>query len=128
MPAFVQQLDAAVETPKWGRIKADIAFGGVFYARIDVDQIGLGIVPEAARALAEAGTEIKSLLRDQIAVEHPEIPSLDEIAYVMFRAYQPDGSVVTCATLKPGRVDRSPRGTGSSARLALMHAIRALLA
>lgn len=94
MPAFVQQLDAAVETPKWGRIKADIAFGGVFYARIDVDQIGLGIVPEAARALAEAGTEIKSLLRDQIAVEHPEIPSLDEIAYVMFRAYQPDGSVV----------------------------------
>lgn len=120
--AFVQQLDAPVETPKWGTIKADIAFGGVFYAQIDVDQIGLAIVPEAARALAEAGTEIKSLLRDQIAVRHPEIPSLDEIAYVMFRAYQPDGSVVTCTTLKPGRVDRSPCGTGSSANLAVLHA------
>ncbi len=120
--AFVQQLDAPVETPKWGTITADIAFGGVFYAQIDVDQIGLRIVPEAARALAEAGTEIKSLLAAQASVVHPDIPSLDEIAYVMFRAYQPDGSVVTCTTLKPGRVDRSPCGTGSSANLAVLQA------
>lgn len=120
--AFVQQLDAPVETPKWGTIAADIAFGGVFYAQIDVDQIGLRIVPEAARALAEAGTEIKSLLAAQASVVHPDIPSLDEIAYVMFRAYQPDGSVVTCTTLKPGRVDRSPCGTGSSANLAVLQA------
>lgn len=75
-----------------------------------------------ARALAEAGTEIKSLLKEQVSVAHPEIPSLDEIAYVMFREYQPDGSVVTCTTLKPGRVDRSPCGTGSSANLAILHA------
>lgn len=122
VPAFVQQLDAPVATPKWGTIKADIAFGGVFYAQIDVAQIGLRIVPEAARALAEAGTEIKSLLKEQVSVVHPEIPSLDEIAYVMFRSYQPDGSVVTCTTLKPGRVDRSPCGTGSSANLAVLQA------
>ncbi|MFM0874775.1 proline racemase family protein, partial [Klebsiella pneumoniae] len=80
------------------------------------------IVPDNARALAEAGTEIKTLLRDQVQVRHPEIPSLEEIAYVMFRDYQPDGSVVTCTTLKPGRVDRSPCGTGSSANLAILHA------
>lgn len=55
-------------------------------------------------------------------MSHPEIPGLDEIAYVMFRDYQPDGSVVTCTTLKPGRVDRSPCGTGSSANLAILHA------
>ncbi|KGJ08336.1 proline racemase (plasmid) [Paracoccus versutus] len=122
VPAFVQQLDAPVSTPQWGTIRADIAFGGVFYAQIDVDQVGLRIVPEAARALAEAGTEIKALLAEQVAVQHPEIPSLDEIAYVMFRDYRPDGSVVTCTTLKPGRVDRSPCGTGSSANLAVLHA------
>lgn len=122
VPAFVQQLDAAIDTPKWGSIKGDIAFGGVFYAQIDVDQVGLRIVPEAARALAETGTEIKSLLADQVAVDHPEIPGLNEIAYVMFREYQADGSVVTCTTLKPGRVDRSPCGTGSSANLAILHA------
>ncbi|SFX37582.1 Proline racemase [Paracoccus pantotrophus] len=122
VPAFVQQLDTPVSTPQWGTIRADIAFGGVFYAQIDVDQVGLRIVPEAARALAEAGTEIKALLAEQVAVQHPEIPSLDEIAYVMFRDYRPDGSVVTCTTLKPGRVDRSPCGTGSSANLAVLHA------
>ena len=122
VPAFVQQLDVPVSTPQWGTIRADIAFGGVFYAQIDVDQVGLRIVPEAARALAEAGTEIKALLAEQVAVQHPEIPSLDEIAYVMFRDYRPDGSVVTCTTLKPGRVDRSPCGTGSSANLAVLHA------
>jgi proline racemase len=122
VPAFADRLDAPVETPRWGRITADIAFGGVFYALVDVDQVGLKIVPEAARALAEAGTEIKALLEDQVKVVHPEIPSLDEIAYVMFRDYQADGSVVTCTTLKPGRVDRSPCGTGSSANLAILQA------
>ncbi|MFC3165817.1 proline racemase family protein [Ciceribacter thiooxidans] len=122
VPAFVHQLDVVIETPKWGRIIGDIAFGGVFYAQIDVDQVGLKIVPESARALAEAGTEIKALLAEQVKVEHPEIPGLNEIAYVMFRDYQPDGSVVTCTTLKPGRVDRSPCGTGSSANLAILHA------
>ncbi|CAK7261188.1 proline racemase family protein [Shinella sp. YE25] len=122
VPAFVQQLDIVIDTPKWGRITGDIAFGGVFYAQIDVGRVGLRIVPEAARALAEAGTEIKALLARQVAVNHPEIPGLTEIAYVMFRDYQPDGSVVTCTTLKPGRVDRSPCGTGSSANLAILHA------
>lgn len=122
VPAFVQQLDVVIDTPKWGRITGDIAFGGVFYAQIDVERVGLRIVPEAARALAEAGTEIKALLARQVAVNHPEISGLTEIAYVMFRDYQPDGSVVTCTTLKPGRVDRSPCGTGSSANLAILHA------
>nr|WP_298101430.1 proline racemase family protein [uncultured Shinella sp.] len=122
VPAFVHALDIAIDTPRWGAITADIAFGGVFYAQIDVAHVGLSIVPEAARALAEAGMEIKALLADRIAVDHPEIPGLDEIAYVMFRDYQPDGSVTTCTTLKPGRVDRSPCGTGSSANLAVLHA------
>lgn len=122
VPAFVHALDVPVATPKWGTITADIAFGGVFYAHVDASKVGLSIVPDQARALAEAGTEIKSLLREQVTVAHPEIPSLDEIAYVMFREYQPDGSVVTCTTLKPGRVDRSPCGTGSSANLAILHA------
>lgn len=122
VPAFVHALDVPVDTPKWGTITADVAFGGVFYAHVDAAQVGLRIVPEQARALAEAGTEIKSLLKEQVPVAHPEIPSLDEIAYVMFREYQADGSVVTCTTLKPGRVDRSPCGTGSSANLAILHA------
>jgi proline racemase len=122
VPAFATALDAPVETPRWGRIRADIAFGGVFYALVDATEVGLRIVPGNARALAEAGIEIKALLQDQIEVAHPEIAGLTEIAYVMFREDLPDGALRTCTTLKPGRVDRSPCGTGSSANLAVLHA------
>jgi proline racemase len=122
VPAFALEIQAPVQTPQWGTIKADIAFGGVFYALVDVAQIGLTIAPENARALAEAGIAIKSLLKDQVRVSHPEIEGLDEIAYVMFRDRDADGAVRTCTTLKPGRVDRSPCGTGSSANLAVLHA------
>jgi len=122
VPCFVQQLDTLIQTSKWGDIRADIAFGGVFYAQIDVSEVGLAIVPECARELADAGVEIRALADAQITVEHPEIAGLNSIAYVMFRDYQPDGSVITCTTLAPGRVDRSPCGTGSSANLAVLHA------
>jgi proline racemase len=122
VPAFALELDHPVSTPRWGRIRADIAFGGVFYALVDVSEVGLSIVPENAGLLAAAGMEIKSLLKDQLCVNHPEIPGLDEIAYVMFRDRDPDGAVRTCTTMKPGRVDRSPCGTGSSANLAALSA------
>jgi proline racemase len=122
VPAFVEMLDQPVATPRWGTVKADIAFGGIYYAIVDVAQVGLKIEPQQARALAEAGIALKSLLAEQVSVQHPELQGIDEIAYVMFRDRDPDGAVRTCTTLKPGRVDRSPCGTGSSANLAVLHA------
>ena len=122
VPSFAEALDRPIETPHWGRINVDIAFGGVYYALVDVDQIGLAITPPNARTLAEAGIELKRLLADQVAVSHPTLHDIDEIAYVMFREPQPDGAVLTCTTLQPGRVDRSPCGTGSSANLAALFA------
>jgi proline racemase len=122
VPAFALVLDAPVQTRDFGPITADIAFGGVFYALVDVHRIGLTIAPENTRALAEAGMAIRSDLAHQIAVSHPTLPGLTDIAYVMFRNHDPDGAIRTCTTLKPGRVDRSPCGTGSSANLACLHA------
>lgn len=122
VPSFAELLDHEIDTPHWGRIKIDIAFGGVYYALVDVGQIGLGIDPANARALAEAGIELKRLIAGQIAVKHPTLPGIDEIAYVMFRDQEPDGAIRTCTTLQPGRVDRSPCGTGSSANLATLFA------
>jgi proline racemase len=122
VPAFALALDAPVRTQDFGTIRADIAFGGVFYALVDVDQTGLTIAPENARALASAGIAIRADLKGQIDIAHPDIAGLDEVAYVMFRSRDPDGTIRTCTTLKPGRVDRSPCGTGSSANLAVLHA------
>ncbi|MFT2215275.1 proline racemase family protein [Rhizobium giardinii] len=122
VPSFAELLDHEIDTPFWGRIKVDVAFGGVYYALVDVGQIGLRIDPANARALAEAGIELKRLLADKIEVRHPTLPGVDEIAYVMFRDLEPDGAIRTCTTLQPGRVDRSPCGTGSSANLAALFA------
>ncbi|MCW0001989.1 proline racemase family protein [Pararhizobium sp. YC-54] len=122
VPSFAELLDHEIDTPLWGRIKVDVAFGGVYYALVDVGQIGLCIDPTNARALAEAGIELKRLLADKIVIEHPTLPGVNEIAYVMFRDLEPDGAIRTCTTLQPGRVDRSPCGTGSSANLATLYA------
>src|SRR5262245_10024965 len=122
VPAFVEALDRRIETPRWGTIKADIAFGGVYYAIVDVDQVGIVIDPRNAGDLAQAGVQLRDIITQQVPVRHPELAGVDQIAYVMFRSPEPDGAIRTCTTLPTGRVDRSPCGTGSSANLAVLHA------
>ncbi len=120
-PAFVEELDMKLATPA-GTIKLDLCFGGVFYALVDAAQVGMKIEKQNARALADAGMEIKNQLNNQVAVRHPQIRQISGVAYVMFRERESDGVWRTCTTLWPGRVDRSPCGTGSSANLAALHA------
>ena len=122
VPAFVEQLDIEVKTDSWGKLRADLAFGGVYYALVDVAQLGIRIEPSRARDLVVAGMELRRVINTRLKVQHPEIAEIDHVAYVMFRDRDPDGAVRTCTTLFPGRVDRSPCGTGSSANLACLHA------
>ncbi|MDQ0318798.1 proline racemase [Pararhizobium capsulatum DSM 1112] len=121
-PSFVQELDVELDTPDWGRIKLDLCYGGIFYALVDVGQIGTTIDKANARTLVEAGMKIKEMVNRTMSVVHPEIPEISGVAYVMFRDTEADGVVRTCTTMWPGRVDRSPCGTGSSANLATLHA------
>ena len=126
-PAFVAKKSTTVLTEKWGEITYDVCYGGIFYGLVDVDQVGLTITPENARKLATTGVSLRDLIVDDLATNgieiiHPETPEINGIAYVMFRAEEPDGAIRTCTTLRPGRVDRSPCGTGSSANLAVRYA------
>jgi proline racemase len=121
-PSFVHQLDLEVTIDGLGTIKVDICYGGIFYALVDASAIGASISKANARTLVEAGMKIKAALNRTIEVVHPEIPEIRGISYVMFRGEEPDGAVRTCTTMWPGRVDRSPCGTGSSANLATLHA------
>jgi proline racemase len=122
VPSFVEQLDAPIETAEFGTIKADIAFGGVYYALVDVAQVGLSIAPENARELATLGVRLKEVINQQVQVQHPLFKELNDVAYVMFRNRVDARTYQTCTTLPPGRVDRSPCGTGSSANLATLAA------
>ena len=122
VPAFVEHLDVAVKTEAFGTISVDVAFGGVYYALVDVEQVGLTIAPQNARQLADLGVELRTIINEQVKLQHPLYPQINQLAYVMFRNRVSDTEYQTCTTLPPGRVDRSPCGTGSSANLATLAA------
>jgi len=121
-PSFVTKRDAVIDTPDWGDIHYDLCFGGVFYALVDVAQVGLTIAPENARQLAMIGVGLRNRIAAVEPAAHPTTPALNGLAYVMFRSDEPDGNLRTCTTLRPGRTDRSPCGTGSSSNMAARHA------
>ena len=78
--------------------------------------------PASARALVDAGCRIHRALNEQVQVRHPEKPEINDFSYTMFIDNKPDGEMLGATVLPPGRFDRSPCGTGNSARLALRHA------
>lgn len=121
-PSFVAISGGEVETSEWGRVSYDLCYGGVFYALVDVEQVGMTIEPENARALAEVGVTLRDQIAEQSDIAHPEIPEVHGLAYVMFRSRDDDGAVRTCTTLKPARADRSPCGTGTNSTVAVLHA------
>ncbi|MEM5368393.1 proline racemase family protein [Paraburkholderia azotifigens] len=122
VPAFVEHLDLAIETDEFGTIAVDVAFGGVYYALVDVEQVGLTIAPQNARRLADLGVKLRAVINEQVTLQHPLYPQINQLAYVMFRNRLSDTEYQTCTTLPPGRIDRSPCGTGSSANLATLAA------
>lgn len=121
-PSFVHSLDVAVKTEQFGTIKVDIAFGGIFYALVDCAQLNISVTPENARKIVEIGSEVQRQLNRQQQIVHPENPGLKGIAYTMLIDKNDDAELRGATVLPPGRVDRSPCGTGNSARMAVMFA------
>ena len=121
-PAFVAGRNREITTETWGKITYDLCFGGVFYALVDVEQIGLTIAPHNARKLAMTGVALRAAIAASQEIRHPTTPALNGLAYVMFRSRDEDGAIRTCTTMRPGRLDRSPCGTGSSANMAVEYA------
>lgn len=125
-PAFVYQLDAPVEVEGIGTVTVDVAWGGMAYAWIDATKFGLSITPDEARDICALGERIKIAAAEQLSAVHPVHPEFPGITICGF-ALPPeriDGVLTAKNTVvvSPGRCDRSPCGTGTSARMAIMHA------
>jgi proline racemase len=118
-PSFAHEVDLVVDAPDLGKVKVDIAYGGVFYALIEPTQLGLDIRPDMAKRLVAAGTAVHRAINAQMSVQHPEIEAIKGIAYTMFVGHNEAGELKGATILPPGRIDRSPCGTGNSARLAV---------
>ncbi len=131
VPSFLLLRDARVEVGgSIGTVTLDVAFGGNFYAVVPAAALGLRVRPEDHDELVARGLEVVAAADRQLAPVHPEDGRIRGIEHVVLTAEAddvPDGADGRAATaIVPGWVDRSPCGTGTSARLAALHARGAL--
>ncbi len=136
VPAFALHLDAAVEVPTLGTVAVDVAWGGMFYAIVEATALGLAVTPDEGRDIVRLGEMVKAAAREQIPVAHPLMPELAGISIIELTgpptapgAHAKNTVVVSSGTLdwsRPssftGVLDRSPCGTGTCARMAVLHA------
>ncbi|MFC0219942.1 proline racemase [Pseudochelatococcus lubricantis] len=123
-PAFAERLDAPLELAGYGTIGIDIAYGGMFYGIVDARALGFSVTPDEARDLGILGEKIRVAAREQFEVVHPLFSHVRGVSIVQFAMpFQGPGKVTrnTCI-VSPGRSDRSPTGTGTSARMAVLQA------
>ena len=123
VPSFLHERDATVEVPGLGAVQYDLAFGGNFYALVDAASVGLAPEPAQSQALIDAGLRIMDAINAAGPPEHPEDPRIRGCRHVVLHADGADGADARAATaIHPGWLDRSPCGTGTSARIAQLHA------
>ncbi len=128
VPSFAVQLDAQLEVDGFGTITVDTAYGGDSFVLVDATGMGFDVVPDEARELAEVGMRITDAANEQLTFHHPENPDWSHFSFSLLatpHAFdETQGAFVmrnTCV-IDPGKLDRSPTGTGLSARMAALRA------
>jgi proline racemase len=136
VPAFATHIAAPVEVPQLGTVMVDVAYGGMFYVIADAEPFALRLTPDEGADIVRITEMIKAAANEQLPVVHPEQPGFAGITIGQLSgpAHDPANSrrnVVTVSTGKldwekpstwTGAIDRSPCGTGTSAKMATLHA------
>ncbi|MEQ8602690.1 MAG: proline racemase family protein [Marivibrio sp.] len=126
VPSFATRLDAPLEVAGRGTLSVDVAYGGDSFVIVDAAALGAAIEPSEARALAELGVAITAAANEQLGFHHPAGTGWDHISFCQFAApVETIDGVKTgrnAVAIRPGKIDRSPTGTGCSARMAALHA------
>lgn len=128
VPSFVYRADVTVETPDFGPVTGDIAFGGAFYFYTSGAPFGLAIDAASVAALTCFGAQVKNAANAAFPVVHPDIPELNHIyGTIIDGAPRHAGSTqANCCIFADRQVDRSPTGSGTAGRVAQLHARGAL--
>jgi proline racemase len=123
VPSYLHLQDAAVQVPGLGEVVVDLAFGGNFYALLPAVSAGLKVEPELHDQLIATGLAIMDAVNQQLDFAHPENPGISKCRHVVFTE-PADGSrpARSAIAIHPGWLDRSPCGTGTSARMAQLAA------
>ena len=125
VPAFVRARDLEIDVPGLGRVTLDIAYGGAFYAILPASRIGHALVGGSIAPLREAACRITEAIRASVPIVHPTEPDLGFLYGTILTDDVAPGQDRVSANLcvfGDGQIDRSPTGSGVTARLALAHA------
>lgn len=124
--SFVFYRDAKIEVPGLGPLRVDVAYGGMIYVIVNAADCGFTLGREEAADLVELGERIKAAAAEQLPCTHPDNPEIHTINQTLWagplRRENGELRSKNAVIVSPGRIDRSPCGTGTSARLALLHA------
>ncbi len=124
--SFADRLDAMLEVEGIGTLRVDTAYGGDSFVIVDAGALGFTIRPGEARELAQTGARITRAANEQLGFRHPENPDWAHVSFCEFALplTEENGVKVSRNTvaIDPGKLDRSPCGTGCSARMAVLHA------
>ena len=124
--SFADKLDVPLEVEGLGTLTVDTAYGGDSFVLVNAADIGFQIKPDEAVDLARTGVKISAAANQQLGFSHPENPDWAHISFCEFALpiFEEDGIKVSRNTvaIDPGKLDRSPCGTGCSARMAILNA------
>lgn len=122
VPSFVDRLDERIQVPGIGEIAYSVAFGGNYYALVDLDEVGLPFDRARKDDIVRAGLLIMDAINTQAPPVHPVLEGANHVHHVEFIAPGSDAVRSRHAmAIHPGWFDRSPCGTGTSARMAELH-------
>ena len=126
-PSFVDKLDAMIEVEGIGSLRVDTAYGGDSFVFVSASRLGFSLAPDEARDLATIGMKITRAANEQLGFVHPTNPEWSHISFCQITApvernHQGILTARNAVAIRPGKIDRSPCGTGCSARMAVLHA------
>ena len=119
VPSFVVQLNQSINIPDFGPLRYDIAFGGAYYAYVNVHDLGLTCESKDYDQLIKYGKQIKQAVSEKINLKHPFENDLNFLYGTIFIGPAENADSRNVCVFADGEVDRSPTGTGVSGRLAL---------
>ncbi len=126
LPSFVFKRSISIEVPGYGEVNMALAYGGIFFAIVPASSVSIKLDADSAKELVAAGIAIRAAVNRTLDVVHPENPKIRGVMNVTLTDNIKLGvkgikETLSATVIGSGRLDRSPCGTGISARMALLH-------
>ncbi len=123
VPAFLYKSDVEIDVPGLGKIKVDISFGGSFFVLVSADQLGVEVDPKNINKLRDFGLLIREIVNNTVPMQHPTLGHIKtaDLVEIYGPATHPDANYKNVVVFGNGNIDRSPCGTGTSAKMATLY-------